>query len=65
LGADDLRWWGRNVDATWGIAMLVVGLIISIVAVIIGEGIIRTVLFAVGLLLLLGGVVVLDYARRG
>jgi hypothetical protein len=43
------------VDATWGIAMLVVGLIISIVAAIIGEGTLRIVLFAVGLLLLLGG----------
>ena len=51
-------------DATWGIAMLVVGLIISIVAVIIGEGTIRAVLFAVGLLLLLGGVVALATARR-
>ena len=44
--------------------MLVVGLIISIVAALIGEGTIRAVLFAVGLLLLLGGVVVLDTARR-
>ena len=55
---------GRNLDATWGIAMLVVGLIISIVAAIIGKGTARTVLFAVGVLLLLGGVVVLDTARR-
>jgi hypothetical protein len=52
-------------DATWGIAMLVVGLIISIVvAATSGEGTLRTVLFAVGLLLLVGGVVVLDRARR-
>jgi hypothetical protein len=51
-------------DATWGIAMLVVGLIISIVAATSGEGTLRTVLFAVGLLLLVGGVVVLDSARR-
>jgi hypothetical protein len=56
--------WGRKVEATWGIAMLVVRLIISIVAAISGEGPVRTVLFAVGLLLLIGGVVVLDSARR-
>ena len=43
---------GRNLDATWGIAMLVVGLIIS------------TVLFAVGFLLLAGGAMLLDSARR-
>ena len=54
----------RNVDATWGIAMLVVGLIISIVAAVIAEGFVRTVLFVVGLLLLVGSVVVLDSARR-
>jgi predicted phage tail protein len=53
----------RNVDATWGIAMLVVGLIISIVAAT-AEGTLSTVLFAVGVLLLVGGVVVLDTARR-
>jgi hypothetical protein len=52
------------VDPTWGIAMLVVGLTISIVAAITGEGTLRTVLFAVGLLLLVGGVVVLESARR-
>jgi hypothetical protein len=40
-----------------------VGLIIGIVAMT-GEGPVRTVLFAVGLLLLVGGVVVLDIARR-
>ena len=50
--------------ATWGIAMLVVGLIISIVAAVIAEGTLRTVLFAVGLLLLLGSVVMLESARR-
>jgi len=44
--------------------MLVVGLTISIVAAITGEGTLRTVLFAVGLLLLVGGVVVLESARR-
>ena len=56
---------GRNLDAaTWAIAMLVVGLAISIVAAIVAEGTISTVLFAVGLLLLLGGMVVLDSARR-
>ncbi len=54
---------GRNLDATWGIALVVVGLIISIVAAT-EEGILSTVLFAVGFLLLVGGVVVLDGARR-
>jgi hypothetical protein len=44
--------------------MLVLGLIISVVAAIIAEGTLRTVLFAVGLLPLVGGVVVLDSARR-
>ena len=38
-------------DATWGIAMLVVGLTSSIVATV-GEGILSTVLFAVRFLLL-------------
>ena len=42
---------------------MVVGLIISIVAAT-EEGILSTVLFAVGFLLLVGGVVVLDGARR-
>ncbi len=51
-------------NVTWGIAMLVVGLIISIVAAVIAEGFVRTVLFVVGLLLLVGSVVVLDSARR-
>jgi predicted phage tail protein len=51
-------------NVTWGIAMLVVGLTIGIVAAIIAEGTLRTVLFAVGLLLLVGGVVVLETARR-
>ena len=42
---------------------MVVGLIISVVAPI-GEGTLSTVLFAVGFLLLVGSVVVLDGARR-
>ena len=54
---------GRNLDATWGIAMLVVGLIISIVAAT-EAGTISTVLFAVGFLLLAGGAMLLDSARR-
>ena len=54
---------GRNLDATWGIAMLVVGLIISIVAAT-EEGTISSVLFAVGFLLLAGGAMLLDSARR-
>ncbi len=54
---------GRNLDATWGIAMLVVGLIISIVAAT-EEGTVSTVLFAVGFLLLAGGAMLLDSARR-
>ena len=45
-------------DATWGIALLVGGLIISIVAAT-EEGTLSTVLFAVGFLLLAGGAVVL------
>ena len=49
--------------ATWGIAMLVVGLIISIVAAT-EEGTISTALFAVGFLLLVGAVMLLDSARR-
>jgi hypothetical protein len=51
-------------NVTWGIALLVVGLIISIVAAIVGEGALRTVLFAVGFLLLVGGVVVLVATAR-
>ncbi len=43
--------------------MLVVGLTISIVAAT-EEGTISTVLFAVGFLLLVGGVVLLGSARR-
>ncbi len=42
---------------------MVVGLIISIVAAT-EEGILSTVLFAVGFLLLVGGVVLLATARR-
>ena len=42
---------------------MVVGLIISVVA-IIEQGTVSTVLFAVGFLLLLGGMVLLDCARR-
>ncbi len=52
---------GRT-DAIWGIALVVVGLIISVVATI-GQGTVSTVLFAVGFLLLLGGMVLLDSAR--
>ncbi len=51
-------------DATWGIAMLIVRLTISIVAAFTGEGTVRIVLFAVGLLLLVGGVMVLNSTRR-
>jgi predicted phage tail protein len=54
---------GRKVEATWGIAMLVVGLIVSIVAAT-AEGTISTVLFAVGFMLLAGGVMLSDSARR-
>jgi hypothetical protein len=43
---------------------VVVGLIISIVAATVGEGALSTVLFAVEFLLLLGGAVLLDSARR-
>jgi hypothetical protein len=43
--------------------MVVVGLIISIVAAT-EEGTISTVLFAVGFLLLAGGAMLLDSARR-
>ena len=50
-------------DATWGIAMLVVGLIISIIAAT-EEGTVSTVLFTVGFLLVVAGVVLLDSARR-
>ena len=49
---------GYEVDATWGIALLVGGLIISIVAAT-EDGTLSTVLFAVGFLLLAGGAVVL------
>jgi FtsH-binding integral membrane protein len=45
-------------------AILVVGLIISIVAAIFGEETVRTMLFAVGFFLLLGGIVVVDNVRR-
>jgi steroid 5-alpha reductase family enzyme len=63
-----VSWWvryrtGRNPDAIWGIALVVVGLIISVVATI-GQGTVRTVLLAVGFLLLLGSMVLLDSARR-
>jgi hypothetical protein len=54
---------GRNLDATRGIALVVVGLIISIVAAT-EEGTVSTVLFAVGFLLLVGGLVLLARARR-
>ena len=50
-------------DATWGIAMLVVGLIVSAVATI-GEGTLGTALSAGGFLLLVGGVVLLANASR-
>ncbi len=43
--------------------MLVVGLIISIVAAT-EEGTVSTVLFAIGFLLLAGGLMLLDSARR-
>jgi hypothetical protein len=46
-----------------GIALVVVGLIISVIATI-GQGTVSTVLFAVGFLLLLGGMVLLESARR-
>jgi hypothetical protein len=43
---------------------VVVGLIISIVAATVGEGTVSTVLFVVGFLLLVGGVVLLASAYR-
>ncbi len=54
---------GRNLGATWGIAM-VVGWVDHQRRRPIGEGTLSTVLLAVGFLLLVGGVVVLDGARR-
>ena len=53
----------RNLHATLGIAMVVVGLTISIVAAIAGEGTLRTVVSAIGFLLLTSGVLVLFRAR--
>jgi len=55
---------GRNLDATRGIALVVVGLIISIVAATVGEGTVSTVLFVASFLLLVGGLVLLASARR-
>jgi len=52
------------VEVTWGTAMLVVGLIINVVAAAVDSAV-SSALFAVGLLLLLGGVLLLKRARRG
>ena len=58
------RWAkGRNVEATLGIAMLAVGLIVSSVAATLGGGL-STALFAAGFLLVAGGAVLLAAARR-
>ncbi len=54
---------GRKAEATLGIAMLAVGLIISLVAVTV-EGSLSTGLFAAGFLLVVGGVMLLATSRR-
>ncbi len=50
-------------EATLGIAMLAVGLIVSLVAATV-EGGVSTALFAAGFLLVVGGAVLLAAARR-
>jgi hypothetical protein len=64
VGARGCPMGNRNLHATLGIAMVVVGLTISIVAAIAGEGTLRTVVSAAGFLLLTSGVLVLVNARR-
>ncbi len=54
---------GRKVEATLGIAMLAVGLIVSLVAATV-EASLSTALFAAGFLLVVGGAVLLVAARK-
>lgn len=54
---------GREVEATLGIAMVAVGLIVCLVAAT-AEGSVSTALFVAGFLLVVGGAVLLATARR-
>ncbi len=54
---------GRKVEATLGMAMLAVGLIILMIAATV-ESSLSTALFAAGFLLVVGGAVLLATARR-